>query len=558
MKKTIQALKFNVVFLLAIASFVACDKEFNNIKSDVLGKDNANFKTNDTVLPIAAYNKKLDSLQINTLASSLLGVFQDPAYGQSKASIITQITPTSFNPDFGVNPVIDEVILNIPYLNSINGTDDEGNPTYKLDSLYGNPEEPIKLTIYRSDYFLRDFDPNGIVDNTQNYFSNGSNLSNAALNGSSVIQFDDHIVNINDPIYEDTAFIPSNEPILVTTGEGDDAVTTRLEPAFKVALNNDYWKQVIIDKQGDPVLSNANNFKNYFRGLYFKAEATSEDGTMILLNLSASAANITIKYTKGETDARIESAYTLSFSGNRLNTFVNNYNVILEDGDKELGDEKLYLKGTEGSMAVVNLFSGLSEYEDEDGNVSLIPAVDHFKKTFRELDEDGEYVVDILTRRFLLKKLINEAHLVIQEEENLPTNGNDDYHKYDRIYAYDIQNESATIDYILDQTENSSDALNSKVISMGQRDENGKFKIRLTQHLNNILLSDSTNTKIGLALSTNVNYTANVDVLNSLDEVTAVPAASILAPRGTIVYGSNEAVPEDKRLKLKIFLTESK
>ena len=31
--------------------------------------------------------------------------------------------------------------------------------------------------------------------------------------------------------------------------------------------------RIIIDKEGDAVLSNANNFNNYFRGLYFKAGA---------------------------------------------------------------------------------------------------------------------------------------------------------------------------------------------------------------------------------------------------------------------------------------------
>jgi hypothetical protein len=542
-----------------MALFTACDKEFNNITSDVLGQDNANFKTIDTVLHIAAYNKKLDSLQINGLASNLLGVFQDPAYGQTKASIITQITPTRFSPNFGENPVIDDVILNIPYFSTVVSIDDDGNAEYKLDSLYGNPDATIKLTIYRSKYFLRDIDPNEAIDKTQKYFSKGNNPTNAALNGTSVIQFDDHIVDVDSPIYEDITFKPSNLPIEITTGEGEDAVTTRLEPAFRKALDNDYWKEVIIEKEGDPVLSSANNFKNYFRGLYFKVEATSDDGSMILLNLASSTANITINYTYGPTDTRIQSSYTLTFSGNRLNTFVNNYDVVLEDGDEDLGDERLYLKGTEGSMAVVDLFSGEVEYEDVDGNVSMIPAIDHFKKTYRKLDKEGNYIKDELTRRFLLKKLINEAQLVIHEDDDItvPTDDDGNYHKYDRIYAYDIQNESPTIDYNIDQTENNSDPLNSKIISMGQRDENGKFKIRLTQHLNNILVNDSTNTKIGLTLSTNVNYTSNSDILKSGKEVTSVPSASIISPRGTILYGSKE-IPnkEDKKLQLRIFLTE--
>ena len=65
MKKTFKALKFSTVFLLLLASFIACDKDFSVIESDVLGVENANFYTDSLVLPILAYNKKLDAVQIN-------------------------------------------------------------------------------------------------------------------------------------------------------------------------------------------------------------------------------------------------------------------------------------------------------------------------------------------------------------------------------------------------------------------------------------------------------------------------------------------------------------
>ena len=37
MKKTFKALKFSTVFLLLLASFIACDKDFSVLESDVLG-----------------------------------------------------------------------------------------------------------------------------------------------------------------------------------------------------------------------------------------------------------------------------------------------------------------------------------------------------------------------------------------------------------------------------------------------------------------------------------------------------------------------------------------
>ncbi|WNH13805.1 DUF4270 domain-containing protein [Thalassobellus suaedae] len=545
MKKIIKALKFPVTFLLILVSFIACDKDFSVIESDVLGKENANFLTDSVYLPISAYNKKLDSVQINGLASNLLGVFNDPAYGQTTANIVTQITPTTFNPDFGINTKIDSVVLTIP-LFSRTITDS----TYTIsDSLYGN--SPIKLSVYKNDYFLRDFDPNSTLGTSQKYYSKSDGT---VLNGTSVINFEDHK---SDLILEDLDFIPSNKRIRLDVSDTDGTITTSYStPALRTKLDTLFWRNTIINKQDDPVLSNPSNFNNYFRGLYFKAEAIDGKGNMILLNLASTGANIIIYYSKDSSVAgeRTQSTYTFNFTGNKLNTFINDYNLVsLQNGNKDLGDTKLYLKGGAGSMGVIDLFNGNVEYTDENNTTSIITALDAFKKSYRKTDATGEFIKDSNTGNYILKRLINEVFLTIYEDEeiNIGTYSNE-FHKYDRIYAYDIENNQSTIDYQIDP-------IDSKLISLSQRDTIlGKYKIRLTEHLNNILLRDSTNTKIGLVLSNNVNYTNNAEILNSNDAVTGIPAAAIISPRGTILYGSNENVPDNKRLKLKIFYTEPK
>ncbi|GAA3600450.1 DUF4270 domain-containing protein [Flavivirga amylovorans] len=552
MKKTIKALKFPVIFLLIALSFIACDEEFSVLESDVLGKGNANFGIGDTILPITAYNKKLNTLQINNLNSNLLGFYNDPEFGQTTASVVTQVTPTSLSPSFGVNPVIDSVILSIPYFSKVIGVDTNGNSTYSIkDSLYGDPEAEIKLSIYRNNYFLRSFNPNS-ANSPQNYFSNGNsgiNLTdNFALIENNTINFDDH----KGEILKDTMFSPSADAIKTTIGDGDDAVTSRTVPAFRTHLDDtddtkNFWKTTIIDIEGQPELSNVSNFYDYFRGLYFKAEAVSGNGNMFLLNFASADANIAIHYSTGEENSRTQATYSLNFSGgNRLNTFINNYNTTFVDGDPDLGDETLYLKGAEGSMAIVDLFGN-----DPD-------AYDDFINDFRKTDDNGDFIKDKRTGDFVLKKIINEAQLIIHEDIS---SDNEGLHRYDRIYAYDIKNNIILADYGADQaTSNPSDPLNSIIFHLGQRDpDQKKYKIRLTRHLNNILLKDSTNTKIGLVLSTNVNYLNNAEILNSNnDDVTAIPAAAILSPRGTILHGNRvrNGVDSSKRMKLSVFFTE--
>ncbi|MEP3837228.1 MAG: DUF4270 domain-containing protein [Algibacter sp.] len=556
MKTTFTALKFSIFTLFILTSLVACDKDFSVIESDVLGEGNANFLTSTDAIAVTAYNKKLNALQVNNLSSNLLGVFNDPEYGTTTASIVTQLTPAVADFDFGVNPTVEEVILHIPYFSTAIDVDEDGNTLYQLDSIYGQANAPIKLSIHRSNYFLRDFDPLGNASTTQKYYSNAASATNSALNGSSTINFDDHIV---ETIYSKN-IIPSSDATVIVTDEGtDDEVETRSEPALREVLDNAFWQNTIVAKSGGTELSNENNFKNYFRGLYFKAEAVNDNGSMFLVNLESTNAYITITYTYGETDERVEGTYTLNFTGNKLNTFINDFENSLVDGDATNGDETLYLKGMEGSMAIVDLFGT----EDLDGN-EIPDNLDTLLKDYRKTDEDGEYVKDE-DDNYVLKRLINEAHLEIFEEDTKVTNALDDngeeYHRYDRIYAYDIKNNTTTIDYLFDPTE-SSDAVNSKLINLGQRqvitDEKVKFKIRLTEHLNSIIQSDSTNYKIGLVLSNNVNYTTNSEILNSTGEVTSVPSASIISPRGTILYGSHVNVNDDKKLKLKIFFTETK
>lgn len=570
MKKTFKALKFPIVFILFLSSFIACDKDFTTIESDVLGEGNANFFTDSSLIKISAYNKKLEALKINNLSSSLLGVFNDPEFGQTKASIITQLTPSSASLDksFDVNPVIDSVVITIPYYSTENGFDDDGNTTYQLDSVYGNLDSKFKLTIHQNNYFLKDFDPSGDSNTSLNYYTKTEALADAshnyALTETQEIDFDNHLGEL---IYENNDFNPNAESEELWEISTTDTVKTRITPAIRISFKSevtedadeiDFWQQTIIAKSGDPVLSNANNFRDYFRGLYFKADG--DNGSMFLLNLDSSNANITIYFTEGEDTDRNQDEFILTFTGNKLNAFNNNFDVTLADGDKNNGDETLYIKGLEGSMAIVDLFG-----PDLDGD--LVPdELDNFLKEYRKIDEvTGEFITDS-DGDYVLKRLVNEAHLAIYEDELKVDNTEDEngnaYHKYDRIYAYDTKNNTTTIDYQIDPFENTTDPLNSRIFSLGQRDDTStsapKYKIRLTEYLNNIIQNDSTNYQIGLILSNNVNYTANSEILNSLDDFTAIPSASLTSPRGTILHGSNENVSEDKRLKFKVFYTEIK
>jgi len=99
--------------------------------------------------------------------------------------------------------------------------------------------------------------------------------------------------------------------------------------------------------------------------------------------------------------------------------------IPIPGGDSVNGDEKLYLKGGEGSMAIINLFNGNAQ-----GNSTEFT---QFKNDFK----DG-----VVARR-----LVNEAYLEFFVDQSI-VQGDEP----DRIYLYDIENNTPLIDYFLDQS----------------------------------------------------------------------------------------------------------
>jgi hypothetical protein len=547
---------------LILVGFMACEKDFASIDSDVVNADNAtNFSTEILKFPVRAYNKKVTPFQTNGLPVNLFGYYNDLVYGNSTVNFVGQMTPTAYNPSFGDNVVLDSVVLTVPYFSRNIQTDEDGNSTYLIDSIFG--DAPIRLSVFKNNFFLRDFSPELEFDAKQKYYSNGTSSSSDVINVSDLE---------GQLLYQNDAFLPSADEIRLTQIELDEngdpvldeednpiiTVTARQSPAIRVLLDNPndtFWQDLIFNKEGQPELSNQNNFVNHFRGLYLKAEALDADGTMMLLNLASTNTNITIYYTSDVestddtgTDTEVETEpgeFVMNFSGNRVSLYDNNF-ITIPDGDTVNGDETIYLKGGEGSMAIIELFKGT--VEDESGN--QVDAFEYFKNSFREANDDDT---------FTQKRLINEAYLEFFVNQDIMQGD-----EPDRIYIFDPEKETALIDYFLDQSA-SSTQINAKILHLeplrrvdGETDGEGiKYKIRLTEHLNNIIVRDSSNVKLGLVVTTNVNAIDNYALKNASDDdgVLKIPSGAILSPRGTVLYGNNTP-NEAKKVKLTIYYTE--
>ena len=191
-------MKFNFLKILLIALIItSCEKDFASFDSEVINSDNAiNFSTNSVEYNLTTRSEMVNPVQTNNLPSFLLGSYNHPQFGRSNSSFVGQMVPSEYNHDFGDNVVLDSVVLTIPYYSRGIDTSEEGDITYEIDSVYG--DSPIKISVYRNNFFFRTFDPFSDFDTSQSYFSNGSLsveevIDSGQLEGELLFEIDDFV-----------------------------------------------------------------------------------------------------------------------------------------------------------------------------------------------------------------------------------------------------------------------------------------------------------------------------------------------------------------------------
>jgi hypothetical protein len=523
---------------IILIGVLSCDKDFNTIGANFVSQDN--FNTDVFVdTEISAVNKRLDQgVQTNGVPISLLGHYTDPVYGQTEGSIISQVALSQTSPDFGENPEIKQVIISIPYFSTLLSTDGDGASTYELDSIFGL--DPVRLTMHRTSFFLRDFDPSSGFEDPQIYYSNDE----GALNFESFR---------TDLIYENLSFYPSDEEIEImelNDDTGEMEVSERFAPRLRVVFDRedtdpvavaalDYWSATILDPSVQDNLVSQNAFQDYFRGVHVTTENISGNGHAIIVN--SDQINIEIVYDfdaidiadeDGDGDTtetfRDEGSLTVGFTPNRVNTFDNIFDPAIEAHIVNNDDDKLYLKGGEGSYAEIELFGA---------------------------DNDGDGEADQLTQLRANNWLINEANLIFYVDRATVQGGSSEPR---RLYLYDLDNEAPLIDFFFNTTGQTAEvaANHLGILERDEFDKGIRYKMKLTEHIKNIVNKDSTNVKLGLVVSSAVDDFSLATIRDAAaPDVERIPNPSVYSPKGTVLFNHN-ATNEEKKLKLQIYYTE--
>ena len=594
--------KFLIFLLITLFS---CTKEYNTIGTDILKSDT--FKTNVELVPINVVQKATPPFKSNALPAYQLGSINDNLFGKSEASFITQVNLSEISPNFGLwsqqeendgddsniavieeNETVTNVYLDIPFFNNTfdsdgdgvidiydvddndinsdsdgdgltdiqeraNGTDplnpdtdgdgitddkdtDTQNPNagatlYDVDSLLGNRDASFKIKVQELDYYLRSYDPNDNFESFQKYYSDETQLLNFS----------------GFTIHDDEVSIDTNEIVIYKEDDPDtddvdesEEVKERLTPRLRMPLDKDFFQRKIIDHEGSDNMTNADNFNIYFKGLVVQAYDFSEDLLMIL-DYSNAKINIEYeydKYNKNDTDDntsddtidKVKANYELNLSGNQINVFNKPaYNQdILNNLNSSENLSRVFLKGGEGLIAEIDLFT----------------------------DNDGNNVLDEIRANGWL---VNEANLTMYVDKDKIIESGDFIEPF-RVYLYDIDAKTPLPDYYIDNStgpkKSNEKIIHSGILELDEDDKGLKYKIRISEHIKNIVRNDSISPKLGLAVSSSISNSVNTDV-KTTDVMKYIPIATAINPLGTVLIGPNPE-PEnfDKRMRLEIYYTE--
>ncbi len=558
----------SLLFLFVL--LISCDKDFNSLDSEVIGDDHFDLELYDEAT-VVAYSKATGVVQTNNLPLNALGIYKNDFFGTTKAHFVTQVELGSENPSFGFNPIIDSVYLYVPYFTELKSTETSGERVYELDYIYGNAETgKFRLKVLENGYYLRDLDPADNLQSSQRYFNDDKATKIDPFKGSELLNNSSNIAQNNEfyfskkelYIYKTNGaglYVDSNGAVLSDQNNVTlRVIKERKTPGMWLDLKNSFFQQKILDAASTANLFSNNAFKNYFRGLLFEVEEINPDqGALAVLDFSKAELKILYKAAseavsvENPTPTRTRRTFFLKMGYNASTTLRNNsinlleynnsteYDAGLAGSNEVLGSDRLYVKGGNGSVAFIDLFTP-TELETLRNNIA--------------------------TKNWL----INDAKLTFYIDKSKMLNEDNEP---ERIYIYDATNNMVIADYTFDSS-SGFNPKNNKLVFGGiiERETEDpkrgiKYTIRITEHIKRILKEDSNgdyqdNVKIGVSVTESINLVSSAKLKAPISanglQISDIPLASILNPLGTVLFGNVVTDPddEDKKLKLSIYFTK--
>ncbi len=353
--------------MLLVMIVAACNKKPEQIGANLQpDQDRIQVLQTDTIA-INAYSVLEDSIRTDEPSQILLGSMFDPTFGKTVASFYTQLRLSSNAPDFGTNPVLDSLVLQLAYSGHYGDT---------------TTMQTIRVQELVHDIYL-----------DSNYFSN------------------QHIVR--DPFdYANKQFYP--RPTAPFPFDGDT-----LQAMIRVRLSDqspDLGNKIL--NAPAEFLVSSDMFAEYMKGIYVTVDPVGSDGAISYFDLPSNLSRATIYY---HNDSEDSLRYELMISANtvRFNHFEHfnyadaspEFKAQLLQGDTSLGQEKLYLQAM-GGLRVYIGFPNLQRLVQTTGKKMII---NEARLIFSGYEDEPEFTPP--SKLALVKRTGDDQNYMIMEDQ---------------------------------------------------------------------------------------------------------------------------------------------
>jgi hypothetical protein len=280
---------------LILLSFISCTN------SDEIGLnltppgEKFQFVVDSTTL-VTAMTLRQDSVTAEKRTSSLLGSMNDPIFGRTNASLLTQLRLSSNEVDFGANAQIDSIVLLMKYQGSYGDTTQQQSfRVYELTKdLY------FDSTYYSTQNMAGFYDPTAIIG-THAYYPK-----------------------------------PEQDSILIR-------------------LSDDFGNKLL--RTDTSYLSSNTTWLTYFKGLYLESDQVEQGGSIIYYDLTNGKSRLQLYYHNDLTDS-LKFEVVINSNCSWVNLFNHNYSgsSIESKINDSLGThQEVYLQSMGGLRAKLNL-----------------------------------------------------------------------------------------------------------------------------------------------------------------------------------------------------------
>lgn len=292
LKKSILKSSNLLLFCLLITLF-SCEKNPSDIGLNLQNENEIIGGEKIDTVSVKAYTRREDSLSCDERTYALLGSYLDPVFGYSEASFVTQMRLAASNVSFGTNPVADSIIMCLDYR-----------------SYYGDTTVAQTIEIYEMEKSI-------YLDST--YYSN----------------------------FNISAYTPSQKII------GTKTYSPRPNDSCLVIKLNDAFAQQIISATSEQ-LQNNDNFLQFFRGFYLKAQPNMNQAAIMYYNLLSTQSKVILYYHNSDGSQKYDFVFNSSCA--RINLFNHNYglsSISSTINDTTGSDSLLFLQAMSGLNAKI-------------------------------------------------------------------------------------------------------------------------------------------------------------------------------------------------------------